>query len=244
MKKVRFLTLLTVLAMLLCACAVQPEQPTEPTSSANPSETRETVANTETTETVDSTEPPAELSTAEDFEKFIRDNTWYWRAIGCIFEKPEEIPAWFYFYLGVGDYAQATGEELAFILDAFQKKNPNTENLDYAHEYIRLPVAKINGALSVLGVTVEDIQIPDRWVYFDKTDAYYFWVTDAYGVTGWTVTKVEKGTEGVVAVYWETEDYYWGDPTLASPSQGAKMVMTMQQMPDGTYRILSNVPQE
>ena len=189
------------------------------------------------------TTDPVGLSTEKDYEAFIRNNGWYTRALGCIFEKPEDIPAWFYFYGGVGDYAQATGEELAFTLDAFQKKNPNTENLDYAHEYTRLPVAKMNEALTVLGVTVEDIQIPDRWVYYDKTDSYYFWVSDAYGVEGWYVTRVEKGTEGTVAVYWETKGYYWGNPTLKEPLRGAKMVYTMQLQPDGTYRVLSNLPE-
>jgi len=239
--------------MLLFAGCKQPlvdspntstSEQTEPSTSKTEPTTEETVGNTEPSETVENTEPSAELSTAEDFEKFIKDNEWYWRALGCIFEKPEDIPAWFYFYLGVGDYTQATGEELAFILDAFQQKNPNTANLDYAHEYTRLPVAKINEALSILGITIEDIQIPDRWVYYDKLDCYYFWVSDAYIIEGWSVTGVEKGTEGIVAVYWETDNSYWGDPALEKPSKGAKMVLTMRRQPDGSWRVQSNVPQE
>ena len=239
MKKVStFLGLLLVLAMLLCACG-GPEQPgNNTTGSANDTKTNESL------ESTGEQAAPAALSTAKDFEAFIRNNPWYTRALGCIFEKPEDIPARFYFYNGVGDHTQATGDELAFILDVFKQKNPNTENLDYAHNYVRLPVAKLNEGLSILGVTVEDIQIPDSWAYYDKTDCYYFWASDAYGVGRWSVTKVEKGTEGIVAVYWETEDYYWGDPTLEKGSMGAKMVLTMQQQPDGAYRILSNVPQK
>ena len=128
-------------------------------------------------------------------------------------------------------------------MNAFKQKNPNNDER-FALGATKLPVARINEALSVLGVTVEDIQIPDRWVYFDKTDSYYFWVTDAYGVEGWFVTDVEKGADGIVDIYWETKGPYWGDPTRNEPLRGAKMVMTMQAMPDGSYRILSNVPRE
>lgn len=213
----------------------------------NPPETTETTQNTQPTEpnattpTQENEKAPAELSTAEDFESFIKKNEWYGRALGCIFEKPEELPARLYFYGGVGDYTQATGDELAFILDAYKKKNPNAESLDYAHNYMRMPVAKMNEALSILGVTVADIQIPDNWVYNDKTDCYYFWVSDAYLVSG-TVTKVEKGTEGIVAIYWETNDI--SIIGLESSSKPVKMVLTMQLQSDGTYRILSNVPQD
>lgn len=180
------------------------------------------------------------INTEKDYEAFIRNNEWYKRALGCVFDKPENLPAYFYFYLGVGDDTQATGEEFEFIMDAFVQKNPNGW-ADYGYEYTRLPVAKINEALSVFGITVEDIQIPDRWVYNEKLDCYYFWVTDAYGVGRWSVTKVEKGTEGIIAIYWESEESIMlnSGEFLKNP----KMVLTMQQQPDGTYRILSNVPQ-
>lgn len=263
-KTISLIALLLVFSVLLGACVGQPEDTTgstegstagqtepstnktEPTTeetvgNTEPS-TEETVENTEPSETVENTELSAELNTAEDFEKFIKDNEWYWRALGCIFEKPEELPAWFYFYLGVGESGQFTPEESAFLADAYKEKNPNG-NYDAVSD-IKLPVTKINEALSILGVTVEDIKIPQSWVYYDKTDSYYFWVSDAYGVTDWSVTKVEEGTEGIVAVYWETDGRYYGDPDLETPTKGAKMVLTMQQQPDGTYRVLSNVPQD
>lgn len=149
----------------------------------------------------------------------------------------------FFFYLGVGSNEPATDEELAFIVDAFKKRNPDTDNVNYAYNYKRLPVEKINEGLSVLEVTLEDIQIPDRWVYNEKTDAYYFWVSDAFGVTGTDVTKVEKSAEGIMKAYWETERYHLNTAT-GEFMQGAKMIMTLQEQPDGTYRVLSNVPQE
>ncbi len=232
MKKI--LCIWLALAMLLCGCTGQPE-PNDPTNTS------------ETTLADGKAEQPA-LETKEDATEFIKNTeingiNVYLRALGCTFAKAEDIPAWFYFYSGVGKKVQFNQEETAFLIKAFKEKNPSRDER-FAHNATKLPVARINEALSVLGVTVEDIQIPDRWVYYDKTDAYYFWVTDAYGPEGWYVTKVEKGDNGTVAVYWETKGPYWGDPTLKEPLRGAKMVMTMQAMPDGSYRILSNVPQE
>ena len=125
-------------------------------------------------------------------------------------------------------------------MDAFVQRNPNGW-ADYGYEYTRLPVENINEGLSVLGVTIEDIQIPEQWVHNPNLDCYYFWVTDAYGVGKWSVTKVEKGTEGIVAVYWETESIQHETEGIL---RDVKMVLTMQQQPDGTYRILSNVPQK
>lgn len=223
-RRLSVIALLLVFAVVLSACVGQPEETTDYTEGS----------------TAGQTESPAGLNTAEDFEKFIKDNEWYGRALGCIFEKPEDIPTRLYFYLGVGDYTQATGDELAFILDAFQRKNPNAENLDYAHEYTRLPVAKMNEVLTVLGVTVEDIKIPQSWVYYDKTDSYYFWVSDAYGVTDWSVTKVKKGDNGKVTVYWETDARVFGFETQSAIT----MLLTMQQQSNGSWRILSNVPQD
>lgn len=182
------------------------------------------------------------LHTEKDYEAFLNNNEWYRRALGCVFEKPEDIAAYYYFYLGVGETSQQfTEEERAFLKDAYEKTHPKG-GYEVMSD-IKLPVAKINDALSILGVTIEDIKIPDQWVYYDKTDSYYFWVSDAYGVGKWSVTKVEKGTEGIVAVYWKMDGIDNGKPSVEIPSKGAKMVMTMQLHSDGTYRILSNVPQ-
>ena len=191
----------------------------------------------------DKQEETAVLSAEEEFKKLL-SRGYYWRALGCTFEKPEDIAAKFYFYLGVGSNEAAIGEELAFILNAYKEKNPSSDP-DYGHNYMRLPVEKINEALSILNVTIEDIQIPKEWVYYDKADAYYFWVSDAYGVTGWSVTKVEKEEDGIVKVYWETDDTHFNTSTNEFFPQGTtKMVYTMQLQSDGTYRVLSNVPQE
>lgn len=240
-RTITLIALLMALVILLSACKEKTEDPgttggttTVPTQEITITTEPETIPPTETKE-----KTPAELSTAEDFQEFINRNQWYWRAIGCVFEKPEDIAAYYYFYLGVGETSQQfTEEERAFLKDAYEKTHPKG-GYEVMSD-IKLPVAKINDALSILGVTIEDIKIPDQWVYYDKTDSYYFWVSDAYGVDRWSVTKVEKGTEGIVAIYWETEIIALKPGEIL---KDAKMVLTMQLMQDGTYRVLSNVPQ-
>lgn len=256
-RTISFIVLLLALVMLLSACVGQPTDTTGSTEGSTTGSTKgSTTSSTEistlntapetTTPTQEAQKMPAELSTAEDFKEFINNNRWYWRTLGCAFEKPEDLPAYYYFYLGIGETSQQlTAEEQAFAKDAYQKKNPN--GYYDAVSDIKLPVAKINEAMSILGVTIEDIKIPDQWVYYDKTDSYYFWVSDAYGVDRWSVTKVEKGTEGIVAIYWEAQAY--GTPAEEQPVpgrivRGHKMVMTMQLQSDGTYRVLSNLPQK
>lgn len=232
-KTISFTVLLLMLAVLLGACAEQPKDTAGTTTGPA------TGTEGESSLSREQQNVPAALTQEEEFQKLIQDNYWYWRALGCVFEKPEELPARLYFYLGVGDNTQATGEELDFILNAYKQKNPNGWE-DYGHEYMRLPVDKMNQALTVLGVTVEDIQIPDSWAYNEKLDCYYFWVSDAYGVDQWSVTKVEKGDSGKVTVYWETDARIFGFETPSAIT----MALTMQEQSDGTYRILSNVPQE
>lgn len=185
----------------------------------------------------------AELSTPEDFAEFIKQEWWCWRAMGCTFEKPENISLEHYFYMGLENdeskpYVPLTKEEQARIDAAYKAKFGREP---YTGE-TRLPVEGVKEALSFLGVTLEDVKIPDIWLYDDKTASYYCWKSDAYGLVGQAVIEVVKNTDGTVKVYWESEYGIWNTATQRSYPDGTKMVMTMQAMPDGGYRILSNLP--
>lgn len=246
-RRMQLCAILFALILLLCACAGRVEQLDNTDNAATTGSATET-QKTNISSTDGQSASDDQTSEESFLENLISTNPWYGRALDCVFEKTEDIPAKFYFYNGVGANDQAKDDELAFILDAYKKKNPNTANADFAYNYMRLPVVKMNEALSVLGVRVEDIQIPEHWAYYDKTDAYYFWVSDAYGVPGKTVTKVEKVEDGLVALYWEKKDHWTCDeeqPIPGSVNPGSvKMVATLQQQPDGTYRVLSNLPQK
>lgn len=228
MKRIVYILLL---ALLLTACGKEKTQ--EPTVTTDP-----TTAPTTATA----------MAEVDKFQKFIKDNWWYWRALGCTFEKPEDISAEYFFYMGLSAEDEKnfnttiTSEEQAALDDIYRQekgKDPPT-----AGGAIKLPVEGMNKALSILDVTVEDIKIPSHWLYYDKTDAYYFWVSDAYGVVGWKVTEVEKDTNGIVKVYWETSQSHWNTATEEFYLNGVKMVMTLQEKPDGSYLVLSNLPVE
>lgn len=222
---------LLLLALLLTACGKEKIQ--EPIVTTDPT-TAPTAATAMTEE--------------EKIEKLIRDNYWYKRALGCTFEKPEDISAEHFFYMGLSEEDEKTfdttiaAEEQAALDDIYRQeegKDPPT-----AGGAIKLPVEGINKALSILDITIEDVEIPSHWLYYDKTNAYYFWISDAYGVGCWEVTEAEKGTNGIVKVYWESTDNIWNTTNETVYPDGTKMVMTLQEKADGSYLVLSNVPQE
>jgi len=227
MKRIVYILLL---ALLLTACGK--ENTKDPIVTTDPTIAPTTEPTTAPTAALD------QVSPEKKFEKLFLDELWYRRALSCTFEKPEDIPAWFYFYLGVGapDYRSLTDDENAFLDNAFETKYGKEEWLMAT----KLPVSEINKALSILDVTIEDIKIPSDWVYYEKTDSYYFWVSDAYGLVGWTITEV-KQAEDIVQVYWESP-LIWNTQTDMAYPADTKMVMTLQEKPDGSYLVLSNVP--
>jgi len=131
-----------------------------------------------------------------------------------------------------------TDEEKAYLDNQWRSKY-GEDAWGSAH---KLPVEKMNAALSILGVTAKDIKIPENWVFFDKTNSYYVCHRDAFGVVGVTVTQVVKETDGTVQVYWQTNQKHMNTTTGVIQSDGVKMVMTLQEKTDGTYLILSNLP--
>lgn len=243
--------LVLILTSLLCACAGGPEQWGNNTTGSTVTSDRDSTATSTTgteanedTASTDGQEAPAVLSTEKEFETFFKNNLLYRRALSCTFENPEDISAWYYFYNGVDNIEVKrkayTAEEESFIKNTLGDLSVSTP--------VKLPVTEINKDLAILGITIENIQIPDRWKYYEKTDAYYFAVSDAYGVGRFSVTNVDKDEDGMVKVYWETTEVYASHFNTSTnehfPRGKMKMVITMQLQPDGTYRVLSNLPQE
>ena len=244
MKKLCVFIAVILLFILMTGCKGQPVDPTISLASDNPTKATEVEINNSTT-AAEEESTSAILRIEEEFYNLINTGL-YKRALGCTFEKPEDIPAWFYFYNGVSNREvnrqPLTEDEWTFLTNAWGKDRGSD---------IKLPVAEINKDLSILGVTIADIQIPEDWVYYDKTDSYYFCKSDIYSVSKWFVTKVEQDTEGIVAVYWENNASYVAsikEPKQPIPGRvndgKVKMVMTLQQQADGAYRVLSNLPQE
>lgn len=185
-----------------------------------------------------------DMSTPEDFTAFIRQEWWLRRAMGCTFEDPKDISVQHYFYMGIErDESKAavalTDAEKAAVDEAYR----NRFGKDPFTEAIRLPAEAVKEALSVLGVTPEDVTIPNDWIYDAPTDSWYFWKSDAYGLTGWAIDKVEKAADGTVRLYWQSYDN-WNTQTNKSYPRDTQMVTTMVGKPDGSYLVLSNVPVE
>lgn len=133
MKRIVYILLL---ALLLTACGKGKTE--NPTVTTDPTTTTAATAMTD----------------VEKFQMLFKEEYWYKRALGCTFEKPEDISAWFYFYTGTGemgedDYKYFTSEEQEFLANTYKEKY-GIEEYTMA---TRLPVDKINEALPILGVT-------------------------------------------------------------------------------------------
>ena len=248
---VQTMCMIIIVALLLCGCIVpatynnEDNTPTTPktneiltpTDPAKPTEPAEPTAPTESTAPTEPQKTITKPVTKEDFQTFFRENYWYLRALSCTFEKPEDIAMEFYFYssLAIGDRQS----ESSFTTE--EKTWAKTKWDNGYGDVHKMPVAKINEALSILGVTIKDVKIPECWVYYDKTDAYYDWRSDAFGVVGWKITEVAKNADGTVQVYWETDQMHMDTSTGVIHKDGVKMVMTLKENGD-TYLVLSNIP--
>ena len=248
MKKILILFVCVMLLFSGCAKVDDSADTKHPTEeSAAPTETtkpvtEESTAPTETTDPV--TEPPTQPteppSEEEYFHSLLTDEYWYCRALGCTFTKPEEINAKFYFYAGLDIEDRLSSStfndaEIAFLSE--QWKDPYGEDAwKNAH---KLPTAKIEEALSILNVGLADITIPDEWVYFEQTDAYYDLRYDFYGVVGVTIKDVVTAGD-TVQVFWTTEMV--NNTFTGELMRNPKMVISLQRLEDGSYRVLSNMP--
>ena len=216
------------------------EAPTEEPTTEAPTEEPATEPPTEAPTTEPPTEPPTE---AELFYTLLTQNYWYHRALSCTFADPTQLSAEFYFYNGLfpedrespSDY---TEEEIAFLESVKPEGNfPEW----WWQETHKLPAVKMNEALSILNVTLDDLQIPEAWIYDPATDAYYDCRFDAFGVVGVTVTDVVHLEKGVVQVYWSVSGPHLNTLT-GEIVHDPNMVITLQEQPDGSYLVLSNLP--
>ena len=68
---------------------------------------------------------------------------------------------------------------------------------------LKIPGESLSTVLKdYLGLTMEDVTIPEDWTYFEETDAYYSIHSDGYGVSGHTVTEVTELEDGTIQVFW------------------------------------------
>lgn len=196
--------------------------------------------------------PVEELLRPTDEEYFrelltSQNGYWYWRAMGCVFEKPEDIDMTLLCYGGMEKrilYSTFTDDEIAFL---------KTQNLGIAGDDSawsnahKLPRQELDAALQAyFGVTLDDVTIPTVWVYYSETDAYYHVKYDSYGLVGYTVTDVVYHEDGTISVYWFVPFGLWDTRNQADTTflSDVDMLLTLKTNDDGTYTVLSNLPVE
>lgn len=191
-------------------------------------------------------EPTEPLSLVEQFQELLtyENGYWYWRAMGCIFDEPEDISLYDLFYNGLKteerqDRNTYTDNEVAFLQDLALNTFGAKSLWVNAH---KMPREYISDVLNdYFGLDIDDVTIPEEWTYFEETDAYYCIRSDGYGVSGQTVTEVQTSDNGLVYVYWTAN--YLRDTRYEETSfiNEPEMVLVLQEKADGGYLVLANV---
>ena len=178
---------------------------------------------------------------------------WYWRALGVAFDKPEDISLRILFYNGLKveereNVSDFTDSELAFVkqyaVDYWQDEDAWRGALKFSREDVK------NVLTTYFGVTLDKVEIPEEWAYFDETDSYYIIRTDGYGIDNHEVLDVQYGDNGIVQIYWGTNEWIYDTRNdfdgwlIPLENQVNLMVMTLQKKLDGGYIVLSNLPVE
>lgn len=239
-----FLTVLITAALLAGCVTSDPAPTTQPT--AEPT-VESTTGPTEEATTEPPTEPPTESIRLEaQFQTLLSydGDYWLWRILGCTFEAPQEISLKYLCYNGLKHDERESREdysdsEVAFLRD--YAKNSVWGDEEVWVNALKIPGAYLSDILErYLGVSLADVTIPEEWRYFEETDAYYSIRSDGYGVSGHTVTEVTERSDGTLQIFW-TVDLLKNTQT-GEMMENPQMVLTLREMDDGSYLVLSNLP--
>lgn len=237
MKRMSLTLVLILVISLLCGCVETPP----PATTAPPLPT-ETTTPPETTVPVETTLPPETTVPAEtlnDFAEyeallnFTADPNWLARAVGCVFEKPEDIDLNYMFYLGVehpGSWDDISAESRQSLID---------QGLWTEFDLQIMPCDKLEKALqSTFGISLNDVTIPESWGYIEKENAYCSNHSDAYIPDAFTITNVIESPDGTVDIQYFCESYYStaADDFLYT----VDLILTLRETKDG-YQAVSNV---
>ena len=186
-----------------------------------------------------------DLMLIQQFQELLsyENGYWYWRAMGSIFDKPENIDMSLLCYIGMKEEQLSstfTDDEIAFLKTRFIGNSGDDSPWSNAH---KLPRAELEAVMrTYFGISLEDVDTP--WVYYSETDAYYHVKYDAYGLHGYTVTGVATDDDGLIYVYWTVPYGLWdtrhGDELVFL--ENPQMVMVLEENEEGGFLIRSNLP--
>ena len=206
-----------LLCVLLAACGASPaEEPSAPISSEPASISTSVPEGTALDE--------SELDALREF--FGDANNWNSQVLASgEFYGVENIDLYLFFQRGIplGAAQQADADERAYYVSVTDYGEtfdifclPVSEMDKITREYLKLPLAELKG----VGL--------DRFVYWEKTDCYYFTPAGANAMLT-EITGAYRQDDGSIRMYYHNQ--------LESPTP--EMVVTV--LPEnGTYRIISN----
>ena len=231
MKRLAFVLALVV---LLCGCVKTP--PPATTAPPLPPETTappETTVPAETTIPPETTEPLINYAEYEALLDFAAEPNWLPRALGCLFEKPEDIDLYYLFYLGVehpGSWDDIAPESEEFLLGQGFMRDMDLQIM---------PVEKMEEILrQTFGIELKDVAMPKEWRYIETEDAYCSNHSDAYFPGVPVITAVEDDGSTITIHY--TIDGYWL-PDSGEFLDTAQLVLTLNRLENGTIHAVSNV---
>ena len=204
----------------------------------------EPVGGQTTTEmTVSPSEALDEIKLHEVFQEllsvgFETRDYWYNRAMLCQFSRACDLQVEYIFYNGfydVGEWDSFTDDEYDYLIQQGFERNFSVQ---------KLPADLVDDILNeYFDVGIEEVVIPENWVYYGKTNSYYTNHNGGKAVPFFNVTDVQYGANGEVCVSYTIEGLYkLHDSDVYIENQA--MVMVLKEKKDGSYSVLSNLPVE
>ena len=180
-------------------------------------------------DTPEPADPNAELlAYFQDLLTWDGGTTHYNGAMTCVYDSPEDINLEYVFYNRFPDgeeWSDFTEEEKAYLVAEGSKKNLGFGDI---------PAQKRHGlqleqALrSYFGVSLSEVQIPNSWVYYKDTNSYYSSHGDTHVMQFFTVTKVERGEDGLIHVYYTAEGPIFRQDGTTLDGWEHNMVLTLR----------------
>lgn len=238
------LALVLAIVLILSACAeIPPPADTAPPQTTAPAETAAptvTTAPVETNTPVETTVPVETTTPAvRDFAEYeavlslSAQPNWLARAVGCVFEKPEDINLNYLFYLGVGhsgSWDDISAESRQSLVD---------QGFLTEFDLQIMPAYKLEEILqSTFDISLKDVTIPESWGYIEAEDAYCSNHSDAFVPENFTIKNVTESPDGTVDIHYFCESYY--NTATDEFLYSVDLVMTLQVTKDG-YQAISNV---
>lgn len=190
------------------------------------------------------TDPADPLAYFQNLLTFDGGTTHYNGAMTCVYDSPEDINLEYVFYTGFpgGEgWSDFTEEEKAYLI---------AEGMRTEIEAQKRYGLQLEQALQAyFGVSLSQVQIPDSWVYYKDTNSYYSSHGDTHVMERFTVTKVERGEDGLVYVYYTAEGPIFRQDGTTLDGWEHDMVLTLRTKatnlvsPNG-YVVVSNQTQK